>query len=100
MFSTKLLGIVASVIYFAGSSIGDHSCPPDGPLLPRPTTLTSQTAFKAAGTQLSHILDSAIKEKIEAGFPVENTSFSISIMSLDDEHGNQRGSITTEKKTT
>ncbi|OBT81761.1 hypothetical protein VE02_09392 [Pseudogymnoascus sp. 03VT05] len=87
MFSTKLLGIIASIIYFAGSSIADHSCPPDGPLLPRPKTLASQAAFKAAGTELSHILDSVVKGKIEAGFPVENTSFSISITTLDDKHG-------------
>lgn len=87
MFSTKLLGIAASFIYFAGSSIADHSCPPDGPLLPRPTTLASQMAFKAAETQLSHILDSVVKGKIEAGFPVENTSFSISITSLGDKNG-------------
>jgi CubicO group peptidase (beta-lactamase class C family) len=87
MISTKLLGIVASLIYFAGPSIADHSCPPDGPILPRPTALASQAAFKSAGTNLSHILESVIKGKIESGFPIENTSFSISVTSLDDKHG-------------
>ena len=89
MISRKLLGIVASFIYFAGSSLADYSCscPPDGPLLPRPTSLASQAEFKAAGTEFSHILDSVVKGKIEAGFPIENTSFSISITSLDDKHG-------------
>ncbi|OBT59668.1 hypothetical protein VE04_00083 [Pseudogymnoascus sp. 24MN13] len=51
-------------------------------------TLASQSEFKAAGIQFSHILDSVINDKIEAGFPVENTSFSISITTLDDRHGN------------
>ncbi|KFY17331.1 hypothetical protein V492_00741 [Pseudogymnoascus sp. VKM F-4246] len=87
MISTKLLGIAASFIYFAGSSIADHSCPPDGPLLPRPSTLASQAAFKAAESKLSHILDSVVKGKIEGGFPIENTSFSISVTTLDDKHG-------------
>lgn len=87
MVLTKLLGIATSFVYFAGFSIADHSCPPDGPLLPRPTALASQAAFKAARTNLSHILDSVVKGKIEAGFPIENTSFSISITSLDDKHG-------------
>lgn len=82
-----LLGVVASFIYFAGPSIGDHSCPPDGPLLPRPTTLASQEAFKVGGTKLSHILDTVINGEIEPGFPIENTSFSISVTSLDDKHG-------------
>ncbi|OBT65702.1 hypothetical protein VE03_03283 [Pseudogymnoascus sp. 23342-1-I1] len=86
MISTKLLGTIASFLYFAGTSIADHSCPPDGPLLSRLTALGSQAPFKAAGSKFSHILDSVVKGEIEAGFPIENTSFSISIASLDDNH--------------
>ncbi|KFY59086.1 hypothetical protein V496_05817 [Pseudogymnoascus sp. VKM F-4515 (FW-2607)] len=87
MIATKFLALVASFLYFAGSSVADHRCPPGGPLLPRPRTLATQAAFKAAGTKFSHILDSVVKGEIEAGFPIENTSFSISITSLDDKHG-------------
>lgn len=82
-----ILGVAASFIYLAGPSLADHSCPPDGPLLPRPTTLASQEAFKVSGTTLSHILDSVVNGDLEPGFPIENTSFSISVTSLDDKHG-------------
>ena len=84
MVSTKILSVIASL--YTAFSIADYSCPPDGPLLPRPKTLASQPAFKAAGTQFSGILDSVITGKIDAGFPVENTSFSIAIISLADKN--------------
>lgn len=84
MVSTKLLGVITSVLCFAGPSIADTSCPPDGPLLPRPRSLGNQKAFKAAGKKFSGILDSVIEGKIDGGFPIENTSFSIAVVTLDD----------------
>lgn len=56
-------------------------CPVDGPLLPRPTNLAESTYVKDATANLTRALDSAIKGKIKAGFEVDNTSFSISLVS-------------------
>lgn len=86
MISITLLGVVASFLYFAGPSVADFSCPPDGPLLPRPKALAGHTAFTTAGTSFSHILDSVVKGEIDGGFPIDNTSFSIAVVSIGDEH--------------
>ncbi|KAL4777551.1 beta-lactamase/transpeptidase-like protein [Aspergillus nidulans var. acristatus] len=56
-------------------------CPPDGPLLPRPTDLANSKYIQSAATSLSNILDSAVQGKIKAGWAVENVSFSLALVS-------------------
>ncbi|KAL4747557.1 hypothetical protein BDW72DRAFT_196634 [Aspergillus terricola var. indicus] len=56
-------------------------CPPDGPLLPRPTDLANSRYIQSAATSLSNILDSAVQGKIKAGWVVENVSFSLALVS-------------------
>ncbi|CBF73401.1 hypothetical protein AN7860.2 [Aspergillus nidulans FGSC A4] len=56
-------------------------CPPDGPLLPRPTDLANSKHIRSAATSLSNILDSAVQGKIKAGWVVENVSFSLALVS-------------------
>ncbi|KAJ6129876.1 hypothetical protein N7512_002656 [Penicillium capsulatum] len=56
-------------------------CPVDGPLLPRPTDLAGSKYVQDATTNLTRALDSALKGQIQAGFEVDNTSFSISFVS-------------------
>lgn len=60
-------------------------CPPGGPLLPRPTDLSGSQAVQDATADLARALDSAIDGKSKAGFPVDNTSFSIALVSPFDQ---------------
>lgn len=60
-------------------------CPPGGPLLPRPTDLSRSQIVQDATADLGRALDSAIDGKIKAGFPVDNTSFSIALVSPYDQ---------------
>jgi CubicO group peptidase (beta-lactamase class C family) len=56
-------------------------CPPSGPLLPRPTELSRSQIIQAATVNLTVALDSAINGTKKAGFAVDNTSFSIGLVS-------------------
>ncbi|KAF2111092.1 beta-lactamase/transpeptidase-like protein [Lophiotrema nucula] len=59
-------------------------CPPDGPLLPRPKDLANSAFVQNATQQLQTSIDQALTGQIRAGWSVENTSFSIGLMSADD----------------
>lgn len=59
-------------------------CPPNGPWIPRPTDLGKSAILRSATHKLTGLIDDALKGKIEAGWPVKNASFSISLVSSDD----------------
>lgn len=59
-------------------------CPPSGPWLPRPTALAQSAFFRLATDSLARQINRALEGEIEAGWPVANTSFSISVVSSDD----------------
>lgn len=69
---------------YASSSAG---CPPDGPLLPRPTALANSVFVQNATRQLQTSIDEALTGQIRAGWSVENTSFSIGSVSVDEPSG-------------
>ena len=56
-------------------------CPPDGPLLPRPTGLSESKHIRSAVDNLTSQLNSAVDGTIKAGWPVENVSFSVALVS-------------------
>ncbi|PLB41510.1 serine hydrolase domain-containing protein [Aspergillus candidus] len=56
-------------------------CPPDGPLLPQPTNLSQSKHINNAAHTLTTALDSALKGDIRAGWPIDNVSFSIGLVS-------------------
>jgi CubicO group peptidase (beta-lactamase class C family) len=63
-------------------------CPIDGPVLPRPTDLSQSRHVKAAAANLTAQLDAAVAGEIQAGWNVENVSFSLSFASpFDGEDG-------------
>ena len=64
-----------------------RGCPPDGPLLPRPTNLAQSKHFKDAAHGLTAAIDSALNGEIRAGWPVDNVSFSIGLVSPNDQQG-------------
>lgn len=70
-------------LFVAQSTASYLGCPPDGPLLPRPTGLGSSVVLQNATRQLQKTIDQALVGQIRAGWPVENTSFSIGLISAD-----------------
>lgn len=83
MVLTRFLCVLALSLCLAESSIAEYLCPPDSPLLPRPSSLRSQAAIHQAGHTLSDLLDSAVAGTIESGWPTENVSFSVALVSGD-----------------
>lgn len=57
------------------------SCPPDGPLLPRPTGLQKSPLISDAGSHLTSLLDSTIAGNLNASWDISNVSFSLSFVS-------------------
>ncbi|KAJ4203100.1 hypothetical protein NW759_015208 [Fusarium solani] len=67
---------------------GNLKCRPEGPVLPRPAALAESAIFKEAAANLTDTLDAAVSGSITAGWPVENVSFSLAVISADqDEPG-------------
>lgn len=56
-------------------------CPPGGPLLPRPTELGRSPIIQAAIANLTQTLDAVSNGTAKAGFAVDDTSFSIGLVS-------------------
>ncbi|PKY04768.1 beta-lactamase family protein [Aspergillus campestris IBT 28561] len=89
-----LLLHLASALYFIQTSTAQlppipslkpipsySGCPRAGPLLPKPTNLSQSAHIKNAAHTLTTALDSALKGEIRAGWPVDNVSFSIGLVS-------------------
>ncbi|KAL6352232.1 hypothetical protein LRP88_14437 [Fusarium phalaenopsidis] len=62
---------------------GNLKCRPEGPVLPRPTALAESAIFKEAAANLTDTLDAAVSGSITAGWPVKNVSFSLAVISAD-----------------
>ncbi|KAI0454104.1 beta-lactamase/transpeptidase-like protein [Xylaria acuta] len=58
-------------------------CRPPGPVVPRPKDVSRYASFTHATDKLTQALDSALVGDIRAGWPVENTSFSIGLITYD-----------------
>ncbi|KAK2589440.1 Actin-related protein 6 [Conoideocrella luteorostrata] len=70
------------LLSLAGPASAALNCLPEGSVVPKPSLLRS-SILKSAGTNLTRTLDDAIKGTIKAGWAVENTSFSLAVVSLD-----------------
>lgn len=60
-------------------------CRPEGPMAPRPVSLSSSPGFLSATRDLSDNFSRALNGTIQAGFPTENVSFSVAVISLAQE---------------
>ncbi|GKT71445.1 beta-lactamase family protein [Colletotrichum tofieldiae] len=58
-------------------------CRPEGPVVPRPFNLTNSNAFQAATNTFKSKLQQALSGENTAGWAVENTSFSLAVVSVD-----------------
>ncbi|KAH7157334.1 beta-lactamase/transpeptidase-like protein [Dactylonectria estremocensis] len=75
--SVLLLSLVPSI------ALATLDCRLEGPVLPKPTSLSESPAFQAAAANLTQVLDAAVSGPINAGWAVENTSFSLAVVSFD-----------------
>lgn len=60
-------------------------CRPNGPVVPRPTDLSNSPVVTDALSDLTNALQQAVDGEINAGFPVENSSFSLAVVSTTQE---------------
>lgn len=81
--TNKILAGLAS----SGLALASLDCRPEGPVLPKPklTSLESSSIVAKAADNLSSILDKAIDGSIKAGWDTTNSSFSLALVSLDQE---------------
>jgi CubicO group peptidase (beta-lactamase class C family) len=75
---SSLLGLFSTVQ-------GALECRPEGPVVPRPGKLDESPRFQEATANFTATLERALRGNITAGWPVENVSFSIAVVSVDQE---------------
>ncbi|KAI1877901.1 uncharacterized protein JN550_000083 [Neoarthrinium moseri] len=78
MYTTTIL----SSLILLGNAVA-IDCRPPGPVVPKPRNLHANELFAQATANLTGALESALNGAIVAGWPVENTSFSIGLVSWD-----------------
>jgi CubicO group peptidase (beta-lactamase class C family) len=84
MIYLQLTKVLATLSIIEASRAVRAICPPSGPWLPEPTALGRFHSFSSATENLERQIKGALKGEIEAGWPVANASFSISVVSSDD----------------
>ncbi|KAJ4251017.1 hypothetical protein NW762_011667 [Fusarium torreyae] len=80
ILSRSITCILPLVVHF---TLAELKCRPEGPVLPQPTAWVNSAIFKAAAANLTETLDAAVSGSIEAGWPVSNVSFSLAVVSAD-----------------
>lgn len=63
------------------------NCRPEGPVLPRPARLGDAATFRHAAVNLAHTFDSMSSGGIDVPWPVANLSFSVAVVSADQDDG-------------
>lgn len=61
------------------------TCRPEGPVLPKPTSLGSSPNFRSAASDVANIFESVINRTTNVTWDASNTSFSVAVVSLDQE---------------
>lgn len=62
-------------------------CRPEGPVLPKPANLADAATFRHAAINLAHTFDSMSSGDIDVPWPVENVSFSVAVVSANQDDG-------------
>ncbi|KAF4953056.1 hypothetical protein FGADI_6326 [Fusarium gaditjirri] len=80
----KLPYSIASILSLTAQfTSAELRCRPEGPVLPRPTALTNSPIFQAAAANLTKTLNAALSGSITAGWPTNNVSFSLAVVTAD-----------------
>lgn len=59
------------------------TCRPEGPVLPKPTSLDSSPSFRSAASDVTSVFESVINGTTNVTWAASNTSFSVAVVSLD-----------------
>lgn len=62
----------------------DLLCRPEGPILPKPTSLSLSPTFQNASAEFTESLNTLVAGNITAGWALENSSFSLAVVAWDD----------------
>ena len=76
---------ISLALLFPALSLAGLACRPEGPVVPRPTDLSKWPAFAQTADDLTTLLDQALRGEIKAGWAVQNASFSLALVTLDQE---------------
>ncbi|KAF2727740.1 beta-lactamase/transpeptidase-like protein [Polyplosphaeria fusca] len=79
----KNVSILSGLSLISLASSQYLGCPPDGPLLPPPQRLQESALIQNASRQLQSAIDDALSGNTQAGWAVENASFSIGLVTSD-----------------
>ena len=83
---TKIMRFLSTLIlpFVASATL---NCRPEGPVVPKPviSRLKSSSALTSAADNLTSILEDAISGSINAGWETSNVSFSLALVSADQE---------------
>lgn len=85
--TTRIMRLLSTLTLPAVASAA-LDCHPEGPLVPRPIlpSLDSSQLLSDAADNLSSILDNAVAGSVNAGWDMSNVSFSLALVSKDQEH--------------
>ncbi|PNP60831.1 hypothetical protein FNYG_14451 [Fusarium nygamai] len=78
--SYSIVSFLSLTAHFTSAEL---KCRPEGPVLPRPTALTKSPIFQAAANNLTESLNAALSGSITVGWPTNNVSFSLAVVSAD-----------------
>jgi actin-related protein 6 len=73
---------IKMVLFFFVTLVGALSCRPEGPILPAGMRVNASHYFLSARASLDEALEHAILKEIAPGWAVENTSFSLAVVSM------------------
>ncbi|KAI9151424.1 Beta-lactamase-like protein [Paramyrothecium foliicola] len=80
---SNVLWLQAAFLYALGQTA--LTCRLEGPVLPKPSSLHKSCVFQAAAANLTAIFDGALAGSIKSEWPVQNLSFSVGLVSFDQE---------------
>lgn len=81
----KSLALIPTILSALPLAAADLSCRPEGPVVLRPVGLGESKTVTDAGSKLTSSLNKAVAGDIKAGWAVENTTFSLAVVSIDQE---------------
>lgn len=81
------MNILAYLYIITGLAVAALNCRPEGPVLPKPSNLADASAFRHAAVDLAHTFDAISSGGTTMPWPVANFSFSVAVVSADQEDG-------------
>ena len=82
MASSNLLRLALGLSLSLTPALASLDCRPNVPVVPRPRKLADSEVFNSALDNLTTLLDQAVNGDINGGWPMDNSSFSLAVVSI------------------